>query len=87
MMPFTYAILKYMTTVEEASADDVMKAIAKDYSGNKQYKKPNVLEILMAAKENGLLEETRFEFDENREIRVYFRAPEDGAATINGYIK
>ena len=41
----------------------------------------------MAAKENGLLEETRFEFDENREIRVYFRAPEDGAATINGYIK
>ena len=87
MMPFTYAILKYMTTVEEASADDVMKAIAKDYSGNKQYKKPNVLEILMAAKENGLLEETRFEFDENREIRVYFRSPEDGAATINGYIK
>ncbi len=85
--PFTYAVLKYMTTVDEASADEVMDALRADYSSNRQFRKPNVVEILMAAKENGLLEETRYEFDRNKDIRVYYKAPADGAETINSYIK
>lgn len=87
MMPFTYAVLKYMTTVSEASVDDVMKALKNNYSSNKQYSKANILEVLMAANKNGLLEETRYEFDENKDVRVYFKAPADAIETINNYIK
>ena len=41
----------------------------------------------MTAEANGLLEETCFDMDENNEIRVYFHANKEGAATINKYIK
>ena len=40
----------------------------------------------MTAEANGLLAETRFELDENKELRVFYYAPKDGAETINKYI-
>ena len=41
----------------------------------------------MTAEANGLLEETRFEMDKSNNLRIYYRAHEEGAATINKYIK
>ena len=41
----------------------------------------------MTAEANGLLEEARFDMDPADELRVYYRAHEEGAATINRYIK
>ncbi|SJU44375.1 Uncharacterised protein [Clostridioides difficile] len=41
----------------------------------------------MTAEANGLLEETRFDLDKNGELRVYYHAHEEGAETINKYIK
>jgi len=41
----------------------------------------------MTAEAKCLIEETRFELDKKGELRVYYRAHEDGAATINKYIK
>lgn len=87
MMPLNYAILKHFTTVEEACAEDVMGALSKDYSGYKRFKKNAVAEAIMTAEANGILEETRFDLDPNNELRVYYRAHEEGAATINQYIR
>lgn len=42
---------------------------------------------LMTAEANGLLEESRFEMDQAGQLRIYYRAHEEGAATINKYIK
>ena len=87
MKPLNYAILKFFTTVEEACADDVMEALKGDYSNFKAFKKNAVISALMTAEANGLLEESRFDMDSNNELRVYYRAHEEGAATINHYIK
>lgn len=87
MKPLNYAILKYFTTVKEACADDVIKALQGDYGKFKALKKPAVVEALMTAEANGILEETRFDMDSNGEIRVYYHAHEEGAATINNYIR
>lgn len=86
MRPLNYAILKYYTTVEEASAEDVIEALKEEYGSFKALKRDAVIEALMTAEANGLLEETRFELDDKDVLRVYYRAPEDGAATINKYI-
>ena len=40
----------------------------------------------MTAEANGLLAETRFELDDNNELKVFYHAPKDGADTINKYI-
>lgn len=86
MKPLNYAILKYFTTVNEACADDVIEALKGEYGSFKALKKPAVIEAIMTGEANGLLEETRFDLDEKGELRVYYRAHEEGAATINSYI-
>lgn len=87
MKPLNYAILKYFTTVEEACADDVINALKGEYGNFKALKKKAVITALMTAEANGLLEETRFDMDKSGELRVYYHAHEEGAATINKYIK
>lgn len=87
MKPLNYAILKYFTKVEEACTDDVIAALKQDYGNFKALNKKDVLTALMTAEANGLLEETRFDLDMQGELRVYYHAHEEGAATINKYIK
>jgi DNA-binding PadR family transcriptional regulator len=84
--PLNYAILKYFTTVKEACAEDVVEALKGEYGNFKALNKKDVLLALMTAEANGLLEETRFEMDEKGELRIYYHAHEEGAATINKYI-
>lgn len=86
MKPLNYAILKYFTKVEEACADDVIEALKGEYGNFKALQKKAVITALMTAEANGLLEETKFELDENKELKVYYHAHEEGAATINKYI-
>lgn len=86
MKPLNYAILKYFTTVDEACADDVIEALKGEYGNFKALKKHAVINALMTAEANGLIEETRFELDKNKELVVYYHAHEEGAATINKYI-
>lgn len=87
MVPLNYAILKLFTKVEEACADCVIDALKGQYGHYKAFKKPAIIEALMTAEANGLLEESRFDLDDNNELRVYYRAHEEGAETINRYIK
>lgn len=86
MKPLNYAILKYFTKVNEACADDVIEALKGEYGSFKALKKPSVVEAIMTGEANGLLEETRYDLDDKGELRVYYRAHEEGAATINSYI-
>jgi len=87
MKPLNYAILKHFTKVKEACADDVIEALKGEYGHFKAMKKPAVIEAIMTAEANGLLEETRFEMDSKGELRVYYHAPKECADTINSYIK
>lgn len=87
MKPLNYAILKHFTKVKEACAEEVIEALKGEYGNFKALKKDAVIEAVMTAEANGLLEETRFEIDSKGELKVYYRAHEEGAATINNYIK
>jgi len=87
MKPLNYAILKYFTKVEEACADDVINALKGEYGNFKALEKKAVITALMTAEANGLIEETRFELDKSGELKVYYHAHEEGAATINKYIE
>jgi len=87
MQPLNYAILKYFTKVDEACAEDVIEALKGEYGNFKALKRDAVITALMTAEANGLLEETRFELDQTGRLRVYYYAHEEGADTINKYIK
>ena len=46
-----------------------------------------VIEALMTAEQNGLIEESRFDLDNNGDLRIFYHTTEESAATINNYIK
>ncbi|MDR0880851.1 MAG: hypothetical protein LBN09_09200 [Clostridioides sp.] len=87
MKPLNYAILKHFTTVKEANAEDVVRALKREYGKFKALNEKDVQSSLMTAEANGILEETRFELDSKGKLVVYYHANEDGKATINRYIK
>lgn len=87
MMPLNFAILKLFTDGREACPADVIEALRPVYGGFQALNKADVLTALMTAESNGLLEEARFDLDEEGEIRVYFRANAESIATINRYIR
>lgn len=86
MKPLNYAILKYMTKAGTVSTDDVMAALKDQYGSFKAFNKNDVLTALLTAEVNGLIEETGYDLDNSGQVRVFFRAHEEGAATINKYI-
>ena len=86
MKPLNFAILKYVTTVKEACADDIISALKGQYGSFKALSKQGVVEALMTAEQNGLVQESRFDMDKQGELRIYYRAHEEGATTINKYI-
>ncbi len=87
MKPLNFAILKLFTDGREASPEDVIEALKPEYGSFKALNRADVLNALMTAESNGLLEESRFELDEAGEVRMFFRANADGMATINKYIR
>ncbi len=87
MKPLNYAILKHFTKVDEACAEDVIEALKGEYGNFRALNTKAVISALMTAEANGLLEETRFEMDQAGDLRIYYHAHEDGADTINKYIK
>lgn len=85
--PLNYAILKYFPTVQEASVDDVMDALREEYGDYKAFRKKDMIEAIMTAQSNGLLDESRFDLDEKGELRVYYTTTEEQRNTIHAYIK
>ncbi len=86
MLPLNYAVLKYFTSVDEASVDCVMDALKDQYSTFRAFKKHDVLTALFVAKANFILEESRYELDENDYLRLYFKITDEGRKMITTYV-
>ncbi|MGF0039759.1 hypothetical protein ACQRBF_03155 [Peptoniphilaceae bacterium SGI.131] len=85
-LTLNYAILKYFTKVEKASVNEVMEALKGEFGKYKPFKKKSMIEALMTAKENGLIDEDSFELKDG-ELIVYYKASQEQKDTINAYIK
>ncbi len=73
--------------MEEACAEDVIDTLHGEYGKFRALNRNAVISALMTAEANGLIEETKFEMDQSGSLRIYYHAHEEGANTINKYIK
>ena len=89
MRPLFFSMLKFFTKEVgmEACRADVQDALRPEYGHFKAFRNKAMDEALMTACSNGLIEESRYELDENKNLVIYYRSTEDGIATINRYIK
>lgn len=83
MNPLNYVILRHFTKTDKSCADDVIESLKGVYGNFKALKKPSVIEALMTAQANGLIEEVDVNFDNNGDLRIYYHATEENIATIN----
>ena len=86
MKPLYYAMLKWMTTVNEACVADAIDALKGEYGSFKMCRPKPMQEALMTAEKNGLLEESSFDMDEHNELCVYYKVTDYGKQMINDYI-
>ncbi len=86
MKPLNFAILKLFTDGRTACAEEVIEALKPEYGSFKALNVKDVLNALMTAESNALLEEAGCDLDDSGEARLYFKATPESIATINGYI-
>ena len=85
--PFSYAILKYMTTVEKASPAMVLAELEPEYGTRRYFSEKAVKEALMTGVQNLLLEEAGCDLEEDDSLTIYYKATPDCIESINHYIK
>jgi hypothetical protein len=86
LLALNYAVLRYFLDVEQADGVEVMAALRGDYGDYKTFTHAGIAETLMTGVANGLLEEVAGVLDVEGELRVSYRATEDGRAMIGRYI-
>lgn len=87
MKPLNYAILKYFTKFDKSSVHEVMEYLKKDYGNFKSFNKNSIVNALMTAEANGLIEEVHAELDSKGELVLYYEANSDSKNIINDFIK
>ncbi len=86
LMPLYYAIIKHFMDEKEYCAQDVIDSLAPNYSNYKLLNRKDVEEALATAKENGLLEESNYDLDNEGNLRIYYRVTEFGKEMIGKYL-
>jgi DNA-binding PadR family transcriptional regulator len=85
-MPLNYAILRYFMNNVEGNVSEVMESLKPEYIRFRAFKEKGVIEALMTAEVNGLLEEARADVSPAGKLRIYYRATEYGRDMISKYI-
>ena len=86
LMPLYYAIVKHFMNGEPDSAQGVIEALEPQYGGYKLLTLKDVEEALDTAKENGLLDETSYDLDEDGKLRLWYQVTDFGRDMIDRYI-
>lgn len=86
-LPLYYAIIKHFENGTEDCAQGVVTALEPEYSGYKLLNINDVAEALATAKENGILEETAYAIDSNKQFVINYRMTAFGKGMVDKYLK
>lgn len=87
MRPLNYAILKLFESGGIYDAEDVMLLLRDEYAKFRTFKKNNIVESLMSAEKNFLLEQSHFDLDDKGQLHIYYKATDLGHDLIGRFIK
>lgn len=86
ILPMNFRMLHYFSTVEEGNVENLMQELKSDYGTEKQFNKPNISNSLFSMRENGLIEDSRVELDNEGELRIYYSINEEGTRLLDKYL-
>lgn len=86
LLPLRFRILHYISTVEKASVDQVMKALEPEYGTEKQFKKAVFMDHLLDMKANFIIDDNEAVLDEKGELIVYYTINAEGQRLLDKYL-
>ena len=86
LLPIRSRALHFLSTVEKANVDDVMKGLEVDYGKERQFTKANFDDHMLNLHANGLIDEVSCDLDKNGKLRVYYKINNEGINTVNKYL-
>ncbi|WP_042273925.1 hypothetical protein [[Clostridium] dakarense] len=86
MLPMRFRVLHFFSQIKEASVDEVMESLKNEYGSEKYFKRDLIVEDLISMKENGLLDDTKVEFNKNHELCIYYTINAEGSNLLKKYL-
>lgn len=85
ILPMRFRMLHFFSNVNEASVNEVMKALDREYGKEKYFKFNAIDEDLISMKENGLIDINRLEMKSDKLI-TYYKINEGGKNLLKNYL-
>lgn len=86
LLPLRFRMLHFFSTVNEASANDLLEGLKSEYGSERQFSKKNFVEHLLTMKENGIIDETKVELDKNGDLCIYYSINDEGRSLLKKYL-
>ncbi|MBM7854175.1 DNA-binding PadR family transcriptional regulator [Desulfohalotomaculum tongense] len=86
MLPLRFRILHYISTVNKACADEIMKALEPEYGTEKQFKKEVFMDHLLDMKANFILDDNDVVLNGKGELIIYYRITDVGRTLLQKYL-
>lgn len=84
--PLHYAIIKCFSNKDTLCVEDVMDAFKQDYSNYKLFNYKDIEEVLVTAKENGLLREAEADIDRKGQLRISYQITDFGESMVQRFL-
>lgn len=85
-LPLRFRILHYISTVDKACADEIMKALKPEYGKEKQFTKEVFVDHLLNMKANFIIDDNDLAFDDKGELIIYYSINDEGRRLLNKYL-
>ncbi|GAB6158182.1 hypothetical protein JCM39194_13820 [Desulfotomaculum varum] len=86
ILPLRFRILHYLSTVDKACVDEVMKALEPEYGTEKQFKKEVFLDHLLDMKANFIIDDNDAVINDKGELVIYYSINEEGKTLLKKYL-
>lgn len=85
-LPMTFRMLHFFSTAQDGTVDQLMEALKSEYGSERQFQRKNLSSYLFSMRENGLIEDSKVELDENEDLRIYYRITDEGSRLLGRYL-
>ncbi len=85
-LPLRFRVLHYISTVDKASADQIMQALKPEYGTEKQFTKKVFVDHLLDMKANYIIDDNDVTLDDKGELVIYYSINNGGKRLLDKYL-
>lgn len=86
LLPLRFRMLHYLSTLEKACTDEVMKALEPEYGTEKQFTKDIFSQHLMDMKANFIVDDNEVTLDDRGNLVIYYSINDEGRRLLKKYL-